>query len=182
MKPHVLLLLLLMAGLLGCVRGQAQLVQELTHPRGTACCPTIAVQALADQAQRVAEQTQDWAEINYYRAENVKILAQPANKGRVVFIGDAITEPWDLAKYFPGKPYLNRGIPGQTTPQMLVRFYPDVINLHPAAVVILGGINDIAGNTGPETAEMIEDNIRAMCQLARGNGYQGHSWPDPSGQ
>jgi lysophospholipase L1-like esterase len=97
----------------------------------------------------------------------VKLQAQPVEKGRVVFIGDANTQDWKLAEYFPGKPYLNRGIPGQTTPQMLVRFYPDVINLHPAAVVILGGENDISRNTGPETAEMIEDNIRAMCELAK---------------
>jgi lysophospholipase L1-like esterase len=172
MKRHASLTFLLMAGLLGSGRGQAQLVPELTGPRGTACCPTIAAQVLADQAHAVALQAEDWAELNYYHAENVKLLAEPADKRRVVFIGDAITEPWDLAKYFPGKPYLNRGIPGQTTPQMLVRFYPDVIDLHPAAVVILGGINDIAGNTGTETAEMIEDNIRAMCQLARANGIK----------
>jgi len=172
MKLHVLPLFFLMAGLLGPERGQAQLVPELTRPRGPACCPTIAAQALADQAQAVADQAQDWAEITYYHAENLKAQVPPVTNGRVVFIGDAITEPWDLAKYFPGKPYLNRGIPGQTTPQMLVRFYPDVINLHPAAVVILGGINDIAGNTGPETAEMIEDNIRAMCELARANGIK----------
>jgi lysophospholipase L1-like esterase len=172
MKLHVSLLFLLMAGFLGPVRGQAQLVQEFTHPRGPTCCPTMAVQALADQAHTVASQAQDWAEMGYYHAEDVKLQAQPAGKGRVIFIGDAITEPWDLAHYFPGKPYLNRGIPGQTTPQMLVRFYPDVIDLRPAAVVILAGINDIAGNTGPETAEMVEDNIRAMCQLARANGIK----------
>ncbi len=172
MKPHVWLLFLLMPGLLAPAPGKAQLVQDLTRPRGSACCPTIAAQTLAVQAQAVADQAQDWGEISYYHAENMKLQAQPVEKGRVVFIGDAITEPWDLAKYFPGKPYVNRGIPGQTTPQMLVRFYPDVVNLHPAAVVILGGINDIAGNTGPETAEMIEDNIRAMCQLAQANAIR----------
>ena len=114
---------------------------DFTFSKGSTCCPTIQAQALAERAQAVAKQAQDWAELSYYHAENVKLQADPASKGRVVFIGDAITEPWDLAKYFPGKPYLNRGIPGQTTPQMLVRFYPDVIDLHPAAVVILGGIN-----------------------------------------
>ena len=172
MKNRTSLLLLLMAGLLGPVLGRAQLVPEWTRPRNPDCCPTIAVQALADRVQAVATQAQDWAEIGYYHAENAKLQAEPGAKGRVVFIGDAITEPWDLAHYFPGKPYVNRGIPGQTTPQMLVRFYPDVVALHPAAVVILGGINDIAGNTGPETAEMIEDNIRAMCQLAGANGIK----------
>ncbi len=161
-----------LAALLGASPVQAQLAQEFDRARGTACCPTIAAQALADQAQAIARQAQEWGEISYYHAENLKLQTQLVNRGRVVFIGDAITEPWDLAKFFPGKPYVNRGIPGQTTPQMLVRLYPDVINLHPTAVVILGGINDIAGNTGPETAEMIEDNIRAMCQLAQANGIK----------
>jgi lysophospholipase L1-like esterase len=167
-----LLLIFPIAWLLSPVRGGAQLVPDLTQPRNPACCPTIAAQALAEKANAVAMQAQDWAELSYYHAENAKLQAESADKGRVVFIGDAITEPWDLSHYFPGKPYLNRGIPGQTTPQMLVRFYPDVIDLHPAAVVILGGINDIAANTGPETAEMIEDNIRAMCQLARANNIK----------
>jgi lysophospholipase L1-like esterase len=165
-------LLFLTAGLFGPLLGQAQLVPEFTQPRSPECCPTIAAQAFAARAQAVAMQARDWAEIGYYHAENAKLQAEPAPSGRVVFIGDAITEPWDLAHYFPGKPYVNRGIPGQTTPQMLVRFYPDVIALHPAAVVILGGINDIAGNTGQETAEMIEDNIRAMCQLAEANAIK----------
>jgi len=146
---------------------RAQLVEEFSHPKTTQCCPTIAAQALADRAQAVANQAADWGELAYYHQENVRLLAQPVEKGRVVFIGDAITEPWNLEQFFPGKPYLNRGIPGQTTPQMLVRFFPDVINLHPAAVVIMGGINDIARNTGPETLEMIGDNIRAMCELAQ---------------
>ncbi|MGO8790499.1 MAG: SGNH/GDSL hydrolase family protein [Terriglobia bacterium] len=172
MKPHVSLVFLLLAGLMSTGRGQAQLVPELTGTRGAACCPTIGAEALAEQAHKVAVQAEDWAELNYYHTENVKLQAAPADTRRVVFIGDAITEPWDLARYFPGKPYLNRGIPGQTTPQMLVRFYPDVVDLHPAAVVILGGINDIAGNTGPESAEMIEQNIQAMCQLARANSIK----------
>jgi lysophospholipase L1-like esterase len=172
MKLGMSLIYLLSAGLLGPVLGRTQLVPEVSRPRDPACCPTIAAQALAEQAHTVAMQAQDWAEFSYYHAENAKLQAEPADKGRVVFIGDAITEPWDLAHYFPGKPYVNRGIPGQTTPQMLVRFYPDVINLHPAAVVILGGINDIAGNTGPETAELIENNIRAMSQLAGANGIK----------
>src|SRR5271166_4187941 len=124
-------------------------------------------------AQQTADDTVKAIQnLEKYREANAKLALPSANEERVVFMGDSITDIWDLAKYFPGKPYLNRGIPGQTTPQMLVRFYPDVINLHPAAVVILGGINDIAGNTGPETAEMIEDNIRAMCELARANGIK----------
>ncbi len=172
MNRYVQLFFLLIAGLWIAAPARAQLVPDFTHPKSSTCCPTIQVQALAERVEAVARQAEDWAELSYYHAENAKLQAQPVEKGRVVFIGDAITEPWDLAKFFPGKPYLNRGIPGQTTPQMLVRFYPDVINLHPAAVVILGGVNDIAGNTGPETAEMIEDNIRAMSQVARANGIK----------
>jgi lysophospholipase L1-like esterase len=84
-------------------------------------------------------------------------------------MGDSITEAWHLTVSFPGKPYINRGISGQTTPQMLVRFHQDVINLKPKVVVILAGINDIAGNTGPETIEQIEDNLASMAELARAN-------------
>jgi lysophospholipase L1-like esterase len=87
---------------------------------------------------------------------------------RVVFMGDSITDNWGrlAGDFFPGKPYVNRGISGQTTPQMLDRFQQDVLHLHPAVVVILAGINDIAGNTGPESLEVIEDNFRSMVALA----------------
>ena len=90
----------------------------------------------------------------------------------MVFFGDSITDAWvsNGGTFFPGKPYVNRGISGQTTPQMLVRFRQDVIDLHPEAVVILAGTNDIAGNTGPSTLEMIEDNLRSMSELAQANG------------
>src|SRR5205814_4978202 len=98
----------------------------------------------------------------------------PALPDRVVFIGNSITDGW--AKYFPtefpGKPYVGRGIGGQTTPQMLVRFRQDVIALRPRVVVILAGTNDIAGNTGPSTLEMIEDNLASMAELARANGIR----------
>lgn len=87
-------------------------------------------------------------------------------------MGDSITDSWRLADYFPGKPYVNRGISGQTTPQMLVRMYPDVIDLKPAALVILGGTNDLARNTGPETAEMIQENVMAMTELAQAHGIK----------
>ena len=92
----------------------------------------------------------------------------------MVFMGDSITDGWGRArgKFFPGKPYVNRGISGQTTPQMLVRFRADVIALKPAAVVILGGTNDIAGNTGPETIEEIEGYIESMVQLAQANNVR----------
>src|ERR1039458_5343291 len=100
------------------------------------------------------------------------LKTQQADPKRVVFMGDSITDGWRLAEYFPDKPYVNRGISGQTTPQMVVRMYPDVVDLQPAAVVILAGTNDIARNTGPETAEMVEDNLMAMTDLAQRNGIK----------
>jgi lysophospholipase L1-like esterase len=97
-------------------------------------------------------------------------LAPPApGEDRVVFMGDSITEGWKIADSFPGKPYINRGISGQTTPQMLVRFRQDVIALKPKVVVILAGVNDIAGNTGPMTLEQTEDNLASMAELAAAN-------------
>jgi len=107
----------------------------------------------------------DWPYLQRYRAENAALRPPRAGEHRVVFMGNSITEGW--AKYFPtmfaGKPYIDRGISGQTTPQMLVRFRQDVIALKPAVVVILAGTNDIAGNTGPSTIEMIEDNLASMA-------------------
>jgi len=139
-----------------CAR--AQLVQEF-YPSQSDCC-------LLFLAQRLADQLQDWNQLGRYHEDSQRVGRQPQEKGRVVFLGDSITDGWKLAQYFPGKPYVNRGISGQTTPQMLVRMFPDVINLRPAALIILAGTNDIARNTGPETAEMIEDNFRAMSELA----------------
>jgi lysophospholipase L1-like esterase len=116
----------------------------------------------------------DWAYLERYRAENASLGPPRAGEKRVVFMGNSITEGW--AKYFdaefPNKPYVGRGISGQTTPQMLVRFRQDVIALEPAVVVILAGTNDIAGNTGPSTLEMIEDNLASMAELAQANGIR----------
>ena len=99
-------------------------------------------------------------------------MKQPADPKRVVFMGDSITDGWRLAEAFPNKPYVNRGISGQTTAQMLVRMYPDVIALKPAAMVVLAGTNDIARNNGPQTLEMIQQNIMAMTELAQGHGIK----------
>ncbi|MEP7343106.1 MAG: SGNH/GDSL hydrolase family protein [Acidobacteriota bacterium] len=115
---------------------------------------------------------QDWPQLNRYKDDNAKRAAPDKNENRVVFMGDSITDVWKLAEYFPGKPYVNRGISGQTTPQMLIRFRPDVIALKPKAVVILAGTNDIAGNTGPMTLEMIENNYASMAELAKANGIK----------
>jgi lysophospholipase L1-like esterase len=123
---------------------------------------------------RANKTLQDWPNLNRYRAENAQIAPPASGEQRVVFMGDSITDFWGrrAGKFFPGKPYLNRGISGQTTPQMLIRFHPDVIALRPKAVVILAGTNDIAGNTGPSTLEMIEDNLAGMTELAQANGIK----------
>jgi len=116
----------------------------------------------------------DWANLAKYRDANATVVPPAKGENRVVFMGNSITEGWQ--QYFPtmfaGKPYINRGISGQTTPQMLVRFRPDVVALKPKVVVILAGTNDIAGNTGPSTLEMIEDNIASMADIARANGIK----------
>jgi lysophospholipase L1-like esterase len=113
---------------------------------------------------------QDWPNLARYSADNAKLAAPKPHENRVVFMGDSITDGWALATFFPGKPYVNRGISGQTTPQMLIRFRPDVVALKPRVVVILAGINDIAGNTGPTTPEAIEDNLMSMVDIAQANG------------
>src|SRR3954471_13818231 len=109
----------------------------------------------------------DFGELARYRDANAKLAPPAAGENRVVFFGDSITDMWRLEEYFPGKPYINRGIGGQTTPQMLVRFRQDVIELSPKVVVILAGTNDIAGNTGPMRSEDIEANLASMAELAR---------------
>jgi lysophospholipase L1-like esterase len=143
-----------------------------------------AQQATPAQLERATERLEAWrkgrthvymddfGELRRYRAANAKLGAPGAKDKRVVFFGDSITDMWQLATAFPGKPYVNRGISGQTTSQMLVRFRNDVIALAPAAVVILGGTNDIAGNTGPISLEDIESNFASMVELARAHGIR----------
>ena len=116
-------------------------------------------------------QAQDWPNLSKYQEENAQLKPVAPGEKRIVFMGDSITEFWSTidSDYFIGKPYLNRGISGQTTPQMLIRFRADVIELKPSAVVILAGINDIAGNTGPVTLQMITNNIFSMVELAHAN-------------
>jgi lysophospholipase L1-like esterase len=116
----------------------------------------------------------DWPNFGRYKDSNAALKAPVPGEQRVVFMGNSITEGWaqHFATMFPGKPYIGRGISGQTTPQMLVRFRQDVLALKPSAVVILGGTNDIAGNTGPSTIEMIEDNLASMSEIAKANGVR----------
>jgi len=124
------------------------------------------------RARRIAVFTDDYGQLARYREANEKLGPPGASEKRVVFFGDSITDIWHLDQYFPGKPYINRGIGGQTTPQMLVRFRQDVIDLHPKVVVILAGTNDIAGNTGPMPNEDIEANYKSFAQLAKANGVR----------
>lgn len=142
----------------------------------------------------VLRSIKDFGGLNTYAEENAALPAAPAN--RVVFLGDSITELWGKkSAFFPGEPYLNRGIAGQTTAQMLVRFRQDVIDLKPAVVIIQGGLADIAGFAGPSSLEEIEDNLRSMAELAAFNhiipilvgepppaDYPGRTGPEPATQ
>jgi acyl-CoA thioesterase-1 len=119
------------------------------------------------RASRVAVFTDDFGQLARYHAANAALKPPVPGENRVIFFGDSITDIWHLDEYFPGKPYINRGIGGQTTPQMLVRFRQDVIDLHPKVVLILAGTNDIAGNTGPMRLEDIEGNYASLAELAR---------------
>ncbi|WP_223495587.1 SGNH/GDSL hydrolase family protein [Stenotrophomonas indicatrix] len=126
-----------------------------------------------DEVRYLQRSVADFGQLQRYRAANAALPAAPAGKPRVVFFGDSITEGWGAegsSTFFPGKGYLNRGISGQTTAQMLLRFSQDVLALRPRVVVILAGTNDIAGNTGPASQAMIEDNLHAMVELGRAQG------------
>lgn len=140
-------------------------ITEDFKPAQANCCLQMFAQGLADEMQ-------DWNQLGRYHADDARLMAAPPEQHRVVFLGDSITDGWKLGQFFPGKPYVNRGISGQTTPQMLVRVFPDVIDLKPAALIILAGTNDVARNTGPETATMIEENFQAMAELAHAHGIK----------
>jgi lysophospholipase L1-like esterase len=124
------------------------------------------------RASRIAMFTDDYGQLARYRTANAALKEPEHGDRRVVFFGDSITDIWHLDEYFPGKPYINRGIGGQTTPQMLVRFRQDVINLDPKVVIILAGTNDIAGNTGPMRIEDIEADFASLADLARANNIK----------
>ena len=127
----------------------------------------------AYQKMQANQKANDWGNLCYFRAANAELAALPVPANRVVFMGDSITQSWSLAHPdFFGALKPNRGISGQTTPQMLLRFRADVIALKPAAVHILAGVNDIAGNTGPTTLEDIENNIASMVELAKAHGVK----------
>ena len=130
--------------------------------------------AMKRKKQQEEKWKQDWACLKCFAGDNAKVLPPAAGEKRVVFMGNSITIGWlnKNPEFFNGKPYINRGISGQTTPQMLIRFRPDVIDLHPKVVVILAGTNDIAGNTGYTAVETIYGNIVSMAELAKANGIK----------
>ena len=129
-------------------------------------------ESLKRERQTMESQLRDWPNLAKYREANAKVGVPVEGESRVVFLGDSITEAWDLSVFFKGKPYVNRGISGQTTPQILLRFRQDVLALKPGIVIILAGTNDIAENTGPASLGMIEDNLKSMAELARENGVR----------
>lgn len=148
-----------------------QAAPQPAPPAPVLSCPEMAtaVRMLLFRDSRM----RDWQELARYREDNRNLKPPTTGESRVVFMGDSITDVWPgRSAFFPGKPYVDRGISGQTTPQMLVRFRPDVIDLQPKVVVILAGTNDIAGNTGPMTDEEIEGNLASMTELARAHGIQ----------
>jgi lysophospholipase L1-like esterase len=166
---------ILRAALLALLSGAPAMQLAAQNPTPPASAPAPQPDSARIKATRMAEDERlrnDWAFLQKYAKANAELPAPAPDEERVVFMGNSIIESWTpyFASMFPGKPYINRGISGQTTPQMLVRFRQDVIALKPKVVVILGGTNDIAGNTGPATLEMIEDNLTSMVELAKANG------------
>jgi lysophospholipase L1-like esterase len=157
-----------------CLAGGSGWGQTTPAPatESASAAPALSAKEISAMEAKLA----DWPGLGRYRAEDSALAPVGADEQRVVFYGDSITDAWgrrpNTGEFFPGKPYVNRGISGQTTPQMVVRFRQDVINLRPAAVVILAGTNDVAGNTGPMTPEMTEDNFRSMVDLAKANGIR----------
>lgn len=127
-----------------------------------------------DQRADIEQRLNDWPLLARFARDNATYPAPKPGERRVVFMGDSITDFWGrpVGDFFPGKGYINRGISGQTTPQMLVRFRADVIALKPKVVVILAGTNDISGNTGASSLAMIEDNLSSMAELARAHGIR----------
>ncbi len=156
-----------------CANGVFAQAQTQAPSKLPGDCPEMAEATARLEVQE--KRLKDWPDLARYRDANARVAAPAKNEQRVVFMGDSITDAWvqpRFGAFFPGKPYIGRGISGQTTPQMLLRFRADVIALQPKVVVILAGTNDIAGNTGPITLEETEGNLASMAELARANGIR----------
>lgn len=136
--------------------------------------PNASARSTEDRLREYENRLTDWPQLAVYRESNARLGAPAPGKARVIFFGDSVTEGWErrAGSFFPGNAYINRGIHGQTTAQMLVRFRADVIALKPRVVLILGGTNDLAGKTGPSSPAMIEDNLASMTELAQANGIR----------
>ena len=154
----------------GAAKNKPTAAANPTHPVGEDWLAQAVAHREAWRKSRQKLLADDFGETAHYRKSNAELPPPPAGEPRVVFLGDSIFEGWYLPEPFPGKSYVGRGIGGQTTSQVLVRFRQDVIDLRPAAVVILLGTNDIAGNTGPITLADIEENFASMVDLARAHG------------
>jgi lysophospholipase L1-like esterase len=160
--------LLIVAAFLTISAAHAQTPSQSPPTSDQSCDCTQLNTKLASQQKTL----QDWPNIARYHDANASVQPPATTEKRVVFMGDSITDGWvrpENGGFFPGKPYIDRGISGQTTPQMLIRFRPDVIALQPKVVVILAGTNDLAGNTGPMTLDQIEGNLQSMDELAHAN-------------
>jgi lysophospholipase L1-like esterase len=167
---RVVFLLCLMASLLYARAVSAQAPAQPDADKPHADCEELP--GVAAKLANAEKTLQDWPNLARHREANATVQLPAKDEKRVVFMGDSITDMWvqpQFGGFFPGKPYIDRGISGQTTPQMLIRFRPDVIALHPKVVVILAGTNDLAGNTGPMTTAQIEDNLTSMDELAHAN-------------
>jgi lysophospholipase L1-like esterase len=166
---------ILTASIVVALSAPASMQAPATQTAGptAATCPEMAT--ALEALMRNDIRRLDWPALSRYRDDNRQVQPPSASENRVVFMGDSITDAWQQPRFggfFPGKPYVDRGISGQTTPQMLVRFRPDVIDLKPKVVVILAGTNDIAGNTGPMTDEEIQGNLETMSELAHAHGIR----------
>jgi lysophospholipase L1-like esterase len=177
MKMRITMFALALAGLLFAVGLRGQETGGLPETKAPATAPVQAAPATTasghpnDEYWRKHDQLMltDFPWLAKFKEDDLKVGPPAAGEKRVVFMGDSITEGWHLDGSFPGKPYINRGISGQTTPQMVLRFHQDVIALKPKAVIILAGINDVAENTGPITPEETEANLAAMAEMATAN-------------
>lgn len=163
----------LFLGVIVTFRAPAQTAPDNTAPQATAQQGMQAVENLDRWRETLIPMfMNDYGDLNRYRSADLVLGSSAPNQQRIVFFGDSITDMWNLDQSFPGRHYINRGISGQTTPQMLVRFRQDVVDLHPAVVLILAGTNDIAGNTGPESVAEIEGNYATMAEIARANSIR----------
>ena len=163
---------LALTALLGCLAGPAAAQTAQAPPPPVPDCPDVA-RAIRDMMTNDTR-LRDWPNLTRYRQANAD-LERSGDAVPVVFLGDSITDRWDdegSGGFFPGRHYVNRGIGGQTTPQMLIRLRPDVLSHHPKVMVLLAGTNDIAGNTGPMSDQDVEQNIAAMAELSAANGVK----------